>query len=733
MRGRYEVEDLLKLRASPLVARPTSLPPKEEWMGPADPRPRTATTKSRGDDAFNQVEGFQKRPSLLDAGRRSTTDPERIHLGPPRNSFASSNAARTRNGTHERTTTNEDVDRKLTDRRSGAFEGFNGKFGARTNDEHSGTDRLRRRNDDSDLDARPRRDPDRPRWSNRDDERIDESGQRNGREGYSRAKFDQPWSRGNKMVEVEGDSPAWRRGQRDREFDRNDAEPEWVDSVDSAEPAKAHTHEDFREWMEMMKNKTTGDDKSAQIDPTQKEVAIFESAKPPPRVVSDSSASVDKFFARFEKDKSAEGTAVSTKPTKSRFASIFGSKDEPKQDAATPLSSLALPPAPPPPAELEQTAPAADTTTKNAQEAAFAKLLDMLKTNQSASPAPSQLQSTRSPANIAELASTKSPDLRAAPSTHEQSTRTPVSSHTPNISLDRLLESRSPAHHTQNEQPSQPKAGPQDLLDLLRRSDLHERHPLQQQPGPTSQQIHRMPQPPPGLSSLHPHDTERQNPQLINTRRDNPRSIFDDPAFSGYRNEPEFQHRNPQPNDHDGLGGLFAAMNNRNYVSNTQQDPRPTTQALPNPPPGLQRPPGLDQGSRPLPGWPSSNQQQQQQQRPQPQHVAHAGPQQPLYGQGAYPHQQQAPRQMPQRKPTGEMPLPPGFAGMPPGFGPSPTYASPTSPDSAMQFAMRGGYGINERERMERERQQNAFAAMYGSSNANRGGNGGVQLPPGFR
>ncbi|KAK5939047.1 hypothetical protein PMZ80_008350 [Knufia obscura] len=732
MRGRYEVEDLLKLRASPLVAKPPGLPPKEEWMGPSDPRPRTATTKNKIDDAFNQIEGFQKRPTLLDSSRRSTTDPERIHLGPPRNSFASSNTARTRNGTHERTKTNEDVDEKFTDRRSGAFGGMNNKLGARVDDEYSGTDRPRRRNDDPDLDGRPKRDFDRSRW-NRDnqvnDERADEGGLRNGREGYSRAKFDQPWTRREKPSEVEGDSPAWRRGQRDKDFHRNDAEPEWADSIEVAESAKAHTHEDFLQWMEKMKNKTTSEDKPAQLDSTQKEVAAFGSEKPPPRVVSDSSASVDKFFAKFEKDKSVEANAVGAKPTKSRFASIFGSKDEPKQDTSNPISNIAAPP-PPPAAELEQPTSAADPGVKANNDAAFAKLLEMLNKNQAATPpAPSQIQSTRSPVNVAELASTRSPDSGAVPALHQQSTKTPVLSHTPNMSLDRLIESRSPANHARTEQMSQPKAGPQDLLDLLRRSNIQERQPLQQQQPsyPPHQAQCIPPPPPPGLSNIPSHDIERQNPQLINTRRDNPRSIFDDPAFSGYRSEPEMQQRTPQPKDHGGLGGLFAAMNSRNYASNSQQDQR--TQALPNPPPGLQRPPGLDRGARPPPGWPSNSQQQ----RPQPRHLSNAAPQQPMYNQAAYPQHPQAPRQMPQRKPTNEMPLPPGFASIPPGFGPSPTYASPTSPDSAMQFAMRGGYGPNEHERMEQERQQSAFAAMYGTGASNRGGSGGVQLPPGFR
>ena len=73
MHGRYEVEDLLKLRASPLCVKPATLPPKEEWMGPADSRPRAPAARGKAEDSFSQSEGFQKRPTLLDSSRRSTT------------------------------------------------------------------------------------------------------------------------------------------------------------------------------------------------------------------------------------------------------------------------------------------------------------------------------------------------------------------------------------------------------------------------------------------------------------------------------------------------------------------------------------------------------------------------------------------------------------------------------------------------------------------------------------
>lgn len=495
--------------------------------------------------------------------------------------------------------------------------------------------------------------------------------------------------------------------------------------------------------MEKMKNKTSTDDTSAPSEPVEKET-VTGISKPPQRVISDSSASVDKFFAKFEEKKATGEAQGAARPTKSRFASIFSPKDEPKQEAQISVPAVtSTPPVPQsgPVTELEQPGPPLDQE-KKANDVAFAKLLEMLNKNQTASnPAMSQIKSTRSPVNIAELATTRSPDLGSLAFAQPQSTRTPISTHTPNLSLDRLIESRSPAHQVNHEQPGQQKATPQDLLDLLRRSNLQDKQPSQQPPGYLPHLEQRMP-PPPGLSAFSRREAETQGPPLISTRRENPRSIFDDPAFTGYRNEQDYQQRSPpllgNSGPQGGLGGLFAAMSNKNYGQVAQPEPRPPpNHGLVNPPPGLQRPPGLDSSAMPPPGsgWPSNPQQRQ------PMHQFNVEAQQSHYNQNRNVYQQPQPqpqpqpqhaRQMPQRKPTAEVSIPPGYTNMPPpGFGPSPMYTSPTSPDSAMQYAMRGAYGMGERERTDRSQQQNPYAAMYG--NSNRGGGGGVQLPPGFR
>jgi hypothetical protein len=72
MSGVYSVEDLLKLRASPLICKPPNLPAIEEFLSASEPVSKRATTRSKLDDGPSQSEGFPKRP-LLDASQRKST------------------------------------------------------------------------------------------------------------------------------------------------------------------------------------------------------------------------------------------------------------------------------------------------------------------------------------------------------------------------------------------------------------------------------------------------------------------------------------------------------------------------------------------------------------------------------------------------------------------------------------------------------------------------------------
>lgn len=74
MSGKYSVEDLLKLRASPLISKPANLPAIEDILAPPDTATKRPTARSsKPDDATTQPEGFPKRPILDSQQRRSTT------------------------------------------------------------------------------------------------------------------------------------------------------------------------------------------------------------------------------------------------------------------------------------------------------------------------------------------------------------------------------------------------------------------------------------------------------------------------------------------------------------------------------------------------------------------------------------------------------------------------------------------------------------------------------------
>lgn len=526
---------------------------------------------------------------------------------------------------------------------------MNGKSGSR-DDDMDGFERPRRRGHEEDeADTRPRRDHDRPRWGPRE------------------SQSDTPWAKRDKYVDSdERDGPAWRRTGRDkdRDFERADPEPEWVDSVETADSKTQHTQADFKEWMEQMKKKGAAEtpSHSAQAVPIDSSAKDLTSPaeRPPARVFSDSAASVDRFFAKFEEKQTAADTNVAAKPTKSRFASIFGSKEEPKPEAQiTPpttsvsatLTALFTNPSQPAAVELEQP-PVAVEKDKKANDEAFAKLIQMLSKNQAGSaPTPSQVPASKTPVNISELAAVRSPESRSVGPAHAQANRTPVT-HTPNLSIDRLIESRSPAQKPKSDNSNQHKATSQDLLDLLRRSKLQEEQPPTQYNYPVMQE-QRMPHPPPGLGNYPNRDFDRQQP-LISTRREAPRSIYDDPVFGGYRGEPVYQQRSPPPDAHmqGGPGGLFAGMNDRAYPPSNRDEHRAPMPGMVNPPPGLQRPPpGLDGNARPPQPPPGSGWPPTQQRAPMPQYGLDT--QQPPYPQNRNIYQQspQGPPQTQQQYP----------------------------------------------------------------------------------
>ena len=654
-----------------------------------------------------------------------------MHLGPPRHSFTST--TRGRNGASKQ---NEDQELSPTGEVAAPR-----RSGGRAHDEAENEEAaLRQRRDD------------RPRWGPRDSQPDGEL-ERSTRDG--RNKFDHPWARKDKSTDLDNDrqaNPPWRRGPRDREHDRQEAEPEWADAEVEIEPSKAHTQADFVAWMQKMKGKD-GED-------IQPEMVQKESLAPVVNRAHRLPAADDKFFAKFEEKKNAEGAAA--KPNKSRFASLFGAKEEPKPMETVHSAPIAVPVT----AELEQPLRGQETE-KKANDAAFAKLLQMLNKNQAASAAAAAASPNAAPApikqfninDIAELASTRSPE----PSTIlSQSTRTPVA-HTPNLSLDRIIESRSPAHRIPSETTGPPPAGAQDLLDLLRRSNLNDK-PVQPPRYDYSQQDPRM-HPPPGLSRNISHENERLGlgGLPINTRRDNPRGMFEDRPHPNLGNEQDYQRQTQSP-DHGGLGSLFASMNQKSFTENGQQDPAARR--------GLARPPGLESAPapRPPPGWPTSATQQRppnpafpeasqsinllRQQPINPNY--NPGLQRSVYEQNMYTGQPQPAqnRQPSQRNPAGEVP-PPGFGNYPPGFGLAGPYNHRDAQEAErrrgleqLTAAMRADAAESERRRdreelfaamrreslvdAERRRAHEESLVLRRDALAQQTRGNGVSVPPGF-
>ncbi|KAJ6019668.1 hypothetical protein N7499_009366 [Penicillium canescens] len=66
MARRYEIAELLWLRESPLVAKPSGLPPIEEWMPQPDPTTQRKQQTPRDPNNPNET-GTGRRPSFFEA------------------------------------------------------------------------------------------------------------------------------------------------------------------------------------------------------------------------------------------------------------------------------------------------------------------------------------------------------------------------------------------------------------------------------------------------------------------------------------------------------------------------------------------------------------------------------------------------------------------------------------------------------------------------------------------
>jgi len=730
MSGIYSVEDLLKLRASPLICRPPNLPPIEEWMGTQETtNRRQTTTRGKPDEPPVQNEPFQKRPMLLDSQRRTSTDPDRIVLGPPRRSFASSNA-RAVGKAQEEDLGKKNGDWSETRHHERRNTQTNGRYGQREGEDLEFEGRFERR----------------PKWALRDkNDQALEDDEDSSRAGLrrDRTKFSQPWFKKDTDAEENGRddiAPDWRRSRREPDWDRQarvEAEPEWMDAAEPEEPFQARTQEDFQRWKEKMKAGTA--------TPQEKVESTFaETAKPATtKLVSpEPDDSMDKFFAKFESKAAEQKTGTVKGHGKTRFASLFTPATEQNKQVEAPPS---MPPTLPMPAtERPSSAHFADSTA-DADQAGFARILEMLQTR-SNNPTPQNQETTKTRTPLYARASEPRPDPEARPSSATlislltgqippQQQQQHSSTQGPSAQ-DHVADSRSPGEHPTHTRQQSSINKDEVLLNLLRQASLA---PKPQPPNPHQQAgaMYGMPSDPNVRAAAR---NQMISPvpgpdPIMSQRRETGRSMFDESPVAMYQNE-------QLPREHlqrRATNGAPASLDDPLIALLRGQGPqRPMPpQSLP---PGLQRPPGLEQGPRQTPNWPPQQPQAQPPRQsslppglsglPRGMPGAPYGQPQPIPSQ-QQPPQQQRTQQQPQRKYTGESSAVPGMPNLPSGMFPPPGFMNagppPGFPGSMANPPARfpgepGPQGINR-----------AFLEMYGEAGRGaglRGGGANAGMPP---
>ncbi|KAL8951699.1 MAG: hypothetical protein Q9222_002347 [Ikaeria aurantiellina] len=308
MAKRYSRAELEYLRNSPLVVKPTNLPPTEEWMGPLpDPNQKKAPTRGKTEETPAH-DGSSKRPVFeRHISRSSTYVPEDIILGPPKTAFASAAGARhpsrtfdspnrpsfsaqadstsrlerqmlRENHTQQVTKGDADVDgsrdtrsgvqqHKYPSNEQGARSGRQPKVSLQEEGER-GSRRNQYREQDRDRDNEPESKAYRGFENYRRDGATNET-QDTRHNGQGRGRPESSWYRASEkdgeVFENSRDNARerdWRgkaRGNgREADNDRGqsnkqEVEPEWMDEPDAPKKKQTHTQEDFERWKERMK------------------------------------------------------------------------------------------------------------------------------------------------------------------------------------------------------------------------------------------------------------------------------------------------------------------------------------------------------------------------------------------------------------------------------------------------------------------------------------------------
>ncbi|KAL4802653.1 hypothetical protein BDV18DRAFT_146234, partial [Aspergillus unguis] len=352
MARRYEIDELIWLRESPLVTRPANLPPVEEWMGPPPDRP---VQRNPGN---NHHETSGRRPSIFESRHISrNSNSEDIVLGPPKTAFASASRISGKGSIDatERLPHSDDPkndrfkffkDREGGERDYAGREGKMGTFNNRRGEEDWNNGRPRRTFGPDEQDRKPKRNGEFDRWEPRDQNAERGAKDKEGRffarreVPPGRARHEASWFRDENVQDApiteeekaSVRSRDWRRDRHgaDRDWTRGaklEQEPEWLDATDRDEPRRVHTQEDFERWKEKMK---AG---SGQAQPEERKQSPIEQM-PEPVQRSEARPTDGEIF-------SPTGAALQD-TTMERFFGLLGDS-KPAQDIGSPLASEPMP------------------------------------------------------------------------------------------------------------------------------------------------------------------------------------------------------------------------------------------------------------------------------------------------------------------------------------------------------------------------------------------------------
>ncbi|WPH04755.1 Hypothetical protein R9X50_00765000 [Acrodontium crateriforme] len=285
---RYSIEQLLRLKDSPLVQKPENLPAIEQWIDEsqqqnqqqkdgATRRPQARPAAGDASPMGNFSTG--QRPGLIQTRPTTVKTSDDVALGPPRTVFASS---RTSSKLADLPTTSDNAANDEPE------SGRNGRtFGDKQTNRRSQNDAEPRFNRESWTSARERRalgvDDDSLQGGERNSKvgRRDRDKEQDGerRNGFG-DKSDNRWGQRDDRRANGERQGGWRereREKRDRDWDRNgqtDKEPEWMDDPapkdeDFSMLSMPKNQEDFEKWKQAQHARTKKPSNESATEPQE--------------------------------------------------------------------------------------------------------------------------------------------------------------------------------------------------------------------------------------------------------------------------------------------------------------------------------------------------------------------------------------------------------------------------------------------------------------------------------